>query len=116
MTRPGEIPTESMALYDPDRKGIFIPLAQLPPGRVRVGDRYTVRAGRQEFFTLTLTRDAQGEFIVDRQGLLIRRTRRVDLYLGGIFDQFVFEFPEEQPQILKVRPLDIVAQGSPFKG
>ncbi len=114
MTQPHNIPTETMALYDPDRKGIFIPMDQLPASRVAVGDRYTVRPGRQEFFTLTLIKDDQGEFIVDRQGLLIRRTRRVDLYLGGIFDQFVFEFPEAQPEILKVRPLDIVIQGSPL--
>ena len=83
-------------------------------GEEAVGDRYTVRAGRQEFFTLTLARDPHGEFIVDRQGLLIRRTRRVDLYLGGIFDEFVFELPEDQPDILKVRPLDIVLNGSPI--
>jgi len=114
MTLPQNIPTASMALYDPDRKGIFIPREQLPAQRVAVGDRYSVRPGRQEFFTLTLTRDPRGEFIVDRQGLLIRRTRRVDLYLGGIFDEFVFEFPEDRPDILKVRPLDIVINGSPL--
>ena len=41
-----------VANYDPDRKGIFIHKNQLNDSGFKVGDRFTVKVGKQDLFAI----------------------------------------------------------------
>lgn len=94
------------AIHDPQRRGILIPAEALSGTRFQPGDRFSVRKGKQAFFTLKLTLDPKGPILFDRQGVMIERTRRVDILLGGIFDTFEIDLAEADAGFLTIRPLD----------
>ncbi|MFZ7125266.1 MAG: hypothetical protein ACOWWM_03815 [Desulfobacterales bacterium] len=92
------------ALHDPQRKAILIPAEALSDTRFQPGDRFSIHRGRQEFFALKIVLDPRGAILFDRQGILIERTRRVDMLMGGIFDEFIVELPETSEDCLRIRP------------
>ena len=55
-----------VAVYDPDRKGIFIHKNQLTASHFRVGDRFCVKWGKQELFAVTILKDDMGDIIYDK--------------------------------------------------
>lgn len=93
------------AIHDPQRKGILIPADELSDSRFKPGDRFSVRKGRQEFFTLKLVLDPKGPILFDRQGILIERTRRVDILIGGIFDEFGVDLSAAAEGVLILKPI-----------
>jgi len=100
------------ANYDRDRKGIFIHKNQLVNSGFSVGDRFSIKAGKQELFAISIVRDTKGEIVYDKKGIFIERTRRIDILLGGIFDQYVL-YIEPGPQgSIKIRPLEAVLKNN----
>jgi hypothetical protein len=97
-----------VANYDPDRKGIFIHKNELMDSRFKVGDRFSVKVGKQDLFAITLIRDDKGDIVYDKNGIFIERTRRIDILLGGIFDEYVLYFEPVTPESIKLRPLEAV--------
>jgi hypothetical protein len=97
-----------VAIYDPDRKGIFIHRNQLSASNFKVGDRFSVKRGKQELFALTILKDDKGDILYGKNGIFIQRTRRIDILLGGIFDEYVFYIEPENPGSIKLRPLEAV--------
>lgn len=93
------------AIHDPQRKGILIPADELSDSRFKTGDRFSVHKGRQEFFTLKLILDPKGSILFDRQGILIERTRRVDILLGGIFDEFSVDLSGAAEGVVRIKPI-----------
>ncbi len=102
------ITPENIAIYDPDRKGIFIHRDQLANSPFEVGDRFSVRKGKRELFAITIVRDAQGDIFFDKNGIFIERTRKIDILLGGIFDEYVILIEPLIPATIKIKPLEIV--------
>lgn len=98
---------QRLALNDPQRRGILIPASQLVDTAFTVGDRFTVKRGQKDLFALAIVPDAQGDILYDRTGIFIERTRRVDMFLGGVFDAFAVEIREGESPTLRIRPLDI---------
>ncbi len=94
------------AVHDPHRRGILIPSGALSGTTFQPGDRFSVRKGRQEFFTLSIVRDPGGPILFDRRGILIERTRRVDILLGGIFDAFDVDLSGEEQGRITLRPVE----------
>jgi len=94
------------ALYDKDRKGIFIHRDRLRHLPFQVGDRFCIHKGRQELFTLKIKKDDQGDILMDRTGLFIPRSRRVDILLGGIYEEYVLEIDPRNPEAFRLRPAD----------
>lgn len=94
------------AIHDPQRRGILIPAESLIGTRFEIGDRFSVRKGKQAFFTLKLVLDPKGPILFDRQGVMIERTRRVDILLGGIFDTFEIDLSEADGGVITIRPTD----------
>ncbi len=113
MTPAPIIDINQIANHDPDRRGIFIHAAQLAGGPFKPGDRFSLRKGKHQLFSITIVRDEQGDIFFDQHGLFIPRTRKVDMLLGGIFDQFVFYLEPEIPNTIKLRPLEIVQNPQP---
>jgi len=101
-----------VANYDPDRKGIFIHKNQLINSSFNVGDRFSIKVGKQELFAISIVRDAKGEIVYDKKGIFIERTRRIDILLGGIFDQYVLYIESEPQQSIKIRPLEAVIKNN----
>ena len=97
-----------VAIYDPDRRGIFIHRNQLSASNFKAGDRFSVKRGKQELFALTILKDDKGDILYDKNGIFIQRTRRIDILLGGIFDEYVFYIESENPGSIKLRPLEAV--------
>ena len=93
------------AVHDPERRGILIPASQLADTVFREGDRFTVRKGQREFFSLLIQKDPKGDIVFEKYGVFIPRTRRVDAYLGGIFHEFNVDFPEAHPDRMKITPV-----------
>ena len=108
MAATPEISPRQIALYDPERKGMFIHVDQLAGSPFHIGDRFSVRKGRRELFAVTLIKDDQGRIFFDQKGIFIERTRKIDILLGGIFDKYVFYLEPEIPQTIKIKPLAIV--------
>ncbi len=106
MTGQTDASAEIIGIYDPDRKGIFIHRDQLGSSPFKVGDRFSVRKGKQELFAMTLIKDDQGEIFFDKKGIFIERTRRIDILLGGIFDAYHVFIEPELPACLKIKPLE----------
>ncbi len=92
------------AVHDPQRRGILIPAHELMGTRFNPGDRFSVRKGKQAFFTLKLVLDPNGPIVFDRQGILVERTRRVDILLGGIFDEFDVDLSGADSGVLSLSP------------
>ena len=97
-----------IANYDPDRKGIFIHKNQLMESRFKVGDRFSVKVGKQDLFAISIIKDDQGEIVFDKNGIFIERTRRIDILLGGIFDEYVLYIESDSKGAIKLRPLEAV--------
>ncbi len=102
---------ERLALDDPRRRGILSPASQLSDTGLAVGDRFKVKAGQKELFAVLIVKDDQGDILYDRAGIFVERTRRVDMFLGGVFDTFRVEFRPGDPPALCIRPLDINIKG-----
>jgi hypothetical protein len=98
---------QRLALNDPQRRGILIPASQLVDTTFTVGDRFAVKRGQKDLFALAVVPDAQGDILYDRTGIFIERTRRVDMFLGGVFDVFAVEIFDGESPSLRIRPLDI---------
>jgi len=108
MTSTPEISPRQIAFYDPERKGIFIHADQLANSPFAVGDRFSVRTGKRELFAMTIIKDDQGEIFFDKKGIFIERTRKIDILMGGIFEEYVFYIEPELPATIKIKPLEIV--------
>ncbi len=95
------------AVYDQDRKGIHIPAAQLDGSGFEVGDAFSVKKGQREMFSLTIVKDDSGDILFDKSGIFIERTRRVDIFLGGIFDEYtVYLHGGSNPMEIRLKPID----------
>jgi hypothetical protein len=110
-SRPGINP-KNIAFYDPDRKGIFIHKDQLQDSPFEIGDRFSVRKGKRELFAMTIIKDDAGEIFYDKKGIFIERTRKIDILLGGIFDEYVIYIEPEHRQTIKIKALEIVKDTS----
>jgi hypothetical protein len=108
MTSAKDIIRLPIANYDPDRKGIFIHKNQLNESSFKVGDRFSVKRGKQELFALTIRKADKGDIVYDKNGIFIQRTRRIDILLGGIFDEYVLYIEADTLGTLKLRPLEAV--------
>jgi len=67
-----------------------------------------VRKGKRELFALTIIRDDNGAIFYDKRGIFIERSRKIDILLGGIFDEYVFYIEPEIPRTIKLKALEIV--------
>jgi hypothetical protein len=108
MTTPENIIDKPIANYDADRKGIFIHKNQLIDSGFEVGDRFSVKVGKQELFAISIVKDNKGEIVYDKNGIFIERTRRIDILLGGIFDEYVLYIESGPHGSIKLRPLEAV--------
>jgi hypothetical protein len=108
MAFESDISPRHIAFYDPERKGIFIHTDQLKESPFEIGDRFSVRKGKRELFAMTLIKDDTGEIFYDKKGIFIERTRKIDILLGGIFDEYVIYVEPEIPQTIKIKALEIV--------
>ena len=108
------INNNQIAIYDADRKGIFIHKDQLRDSPFKVGDRFAIKKGQKELFALVIVKDEGGEIVFDKAGIFIARARRVDVFLGGIFDEYVIFFERDKPDTFKIKPLEMVLKGNRF--
>jgi hypothetical protein len=108
MTAGSDISHKNIAFYDPERKGIFIHIDQLKKSPFKIGDRFTVRKGKRELFAMTIVKDEMGEIFYGKKGIFIERTRKIDILLGGIFDEYVIYIEPEIPYTIKIKALEIV--------
>jgi hypothetical protein len=106
------ISSKHIAIYDPERKGIFIHHDQLRDSPFEMGDRFSLRKGKRELFAITIVKDDNGEIFFDKKGIFIERTRKIDIFLGGIFDEYVFYVEPEISGTIKIKPLQIVQDKS----
>lgn len=112
MITRADIRNNQIAIHDPDRKGIFIHKDQLEDCKFKVGDKFSLKRGQKELFALTIIKDSNGDIIYDKTGIFVERTRRVDIFLGGIFDEYVIFFEADQPDTIKIKPLEMVLKGN----
>ena len=110
MASSSGISPRQIAFYDPERKGMFIHKDQLTDSPFKVGDRFSLRKGKRELFAMTLIKDDRGDIFFDKNGIFIARTRKIDILLGGIFDEYVFYIEPEITGTIKIKPLDIVRE------
>ena len=108
MTSIPQISPKQIAFYDPERKGMFIHIDQLAESPFKIGDRFSLRKGKRELFAITIIKDEQGDIFFDKKGIFIERTRKIDILLGGIFDEYVFYIEPEFPATIKIKPLEII--------
>ena len=112
MITRADIHINKIAIYDADRKGIFIHKDQLRDSPFKVGDRFSVKKGQKELFALMIVQDEGGDIVFDKAGIFIERTRRMDIFMGGIFDEYVIFFESDKPDIFKIKPLEMVLKGN----
>ena len=112
MPSGNHISPKHIAFYDPERKGIFIHSDQLKESPFDVGDRSSVRKGKRELFAMTIVKDDTGEIFYDKKGIFIERTRKIDILLGGIFDEYVVYIEPQIPHTIKIKALEIVKDNS----
>ncbi len=112
MTSSSDISHKDIAFYDPERKGIFIHSDQLKDSPFEFGDRFSVRKGKRELFAMTIMKDDTGEIFYDKKGIFIERTRKIDILLGGIFDEYVIYIEPEIPLTIKIKALEMVRDKS----
>jgi hypothetical protein len=103
-----ETDCDRIALYDRERKGIFIHADLLRGTLFRPGDRFVARPAGRELFAVAIARDEDGDIFYGNQGIFVARTRRIDILMGGIFDKYVVFVSAANPDVIKLRPLDIV--------
>jgi hypothetical protein len=108
MTPTPGINPKQIAFYDPERKGMFIHIDQLADSPFNLGDRFSLRRGKRELFAMTIIKDDLGDIFFDKKGIFIERSRKIDVLLGGIFDEYVFYIEPEIPGTIKIKPLEIV--------
>jgi len=97
---------KELAVYDKERKGIFIHKNQLDDNAFQVGDRFSIKQNTPELFSIALVKNDKGDIIFDKNGIFIPRNRRVDILLGGIFDEYLIETNlKKRPKII-LRPLE----------
>ena len=96
---------QEIAQFDRDRDGIFIHINQLQNSIFNVGDRFSVRKGRRELFSLRIVKGDDGDILFDKNGIFIKRSRRVDILLGGIFQEYVIDLGEQENGAIIIRPL-----------
>ncbi len=101
-----------VANYDPDRKGIFIHKNQLDDSGFKVGDRFSVKVGKQALFAISIVKDGKGDIVYDKNGIFIERTRRIDILLGGIFDEYVLYIESDPQGSIKLKPLEAVIKNN----
>jgi hypothetical protein len=101
-----------IALYDKERRGIFIQADLLAASPFRPGDRFSVRPKPTQLFSVTLGKDGNGDVFFDKHGIFVARSRRIDILMGGIFDKYLVSFEPEEPDGIRIRPLDIVLDAS----
>jgi len=87
---------------------MFIHADQLVDSPFAVGDRFSLRKGKRELFAITIIKDNHGDIFFDKQGIFIERTRKIDILLGGIFEEYIFYIEPEIPATIKLKPLEIV--------
>jgi len=115
MTSSKDIIDNPIANYDPDRKGIFIHKNQLNQSDFKVGDRFSVKVGKQDLFAISIIRDDKGDIVYDKNGIFIERTRRIDILLGGIFDEYVLYIESDKQGSIKLRPREAVIKDNYMK-
>jgi hypothetical protein len=94
------------AIHDRERRGILIPAGQLEGTGLSMGDRFMLKKGQRDLFALAIVKDARGDILFDRSGIFIDRTRRVDILLGGIFEEYQVEIVGADPPMLLVKTMD----------
>jgi len=87
---------------------MFIHADHLVDSPFEVGDRFSLRKGKRELFAITIIKDDRGDIFFDKQGIFIERTRKIDILLGGIFEEYIFYIEPEIPATIKLKPLEIV--------
>jgi len=112
MASGSDISPKHIAFYDPERKGIFVHSDQLRESPFEIGDRFAVRKGKRELFAMTIIKDESGEIFYDKKGIFIERTRKIDILLGGIFDEYAIYIEPEILQTIKIKALEIVKDKS----
>ena len=112
MTSRLDISSKNIAIYDPDRKGIFIHKDQLKESPFEIGDRFSVRKGKRELFAMTLVKDDTGQIFYDKKGIFIERSRKIDILLGGIFDEYVIYIEPVIQNTIRIKALEIVKDSS----
>jgi hypothetical protein len=112
MTSKTDLADLPVANYDTDRKGIFIHRNQLIDSGFKKGDRFSVKAGKQDLFAISIVKDDNGDIVFDKNGIFIERTRRIDILLGGIFKEYVLYFESDPRESIKIRPLEAVIKNN----
>ncbi len=112
MVSTSDIAGLPIANYDSDRKGIFIHKNQLAESSFKLGDRFSVKFGKQDLFAITLVKDGEGDIVFDKNGIFIKRTRRIDILLGGLYDDYVLYIESDSPGTIKLRPLEAVIKNN----
>jgi hypothetical protein len=92
------------AIHDPERQGILLPASELAGSPFRIGDRLVIKKGQRRMFAVELIRDDAGDVIMDKAGIFIPRSRRVDILLGGIYERFGFRWIADTPPRIIVVP------------
>lgn len=95
---------QNIVLFDRDRNGIFIHRGSLAERSFTIGDRFSIHKGRRELFSLKIKKDDQGDILLDKNGIFISRSPRVDILLGGIYEAFVLDLPNDDPEVIILRP------------
>jgi hypothetical protein len=103
---------DCIAFYEKERQGIYIHRELLQNRPFRPGDRFSVRPKPTQLFSVTIVRDDEGDIFYDQHGIFIARTRRIDILMGGIFDKYVVYFEPEEPDSIRLRPLQVVQDQS----
>ncbi|MGD8345465.1 MAG: hypothetical protein PVJ41_16575 [Desulfobacterales bacterium] len=101
-----------VANYDADRKGIFIHKNELADSSFQLGDRFSVKVGKQDLFAITIVKNGNGKIVYDKNGIFIKRTRRIDILLGGLYDDYVLYIESDGPGTIKLRPLEAVVKNN----
>jgi hypothetical protein len=101
-----------VANYDSDRKGIFIHKNQLEDSGFKVGDRFSVKVGKQDLFAISIVKDDKGDIVYDKNGIFIERTRRIDILLGGIYHEYVLYIESDPQGSIKLKPLEAVIKNN----
>ncbi len=112
MASENDIAGLPVANYDSDRKGIFIHKNELTESGFKQGDRFVLKVGRQDLFAITIVRNDKGDIVFDKNGIFIKRTRRIDILMGGLYDDFVLFIDTDRPGTIKIKPREAVIKNN----
>lgn len=112
MVSENDIAGLPVANYDADRKGIFIHKNELAQSGFKLGDRFSVKIGKQELFAITIVKDSKGDIVFDKNGIFLKRNRRIDILLGGLYDEYLLYIESDGPGTIKLRPLEAVLKNN----